>query len=81
MGNNDSSNKEQSAEKVQIKQQFQDWILDLGEEMSKKKLANLVLTIMTDQDHNEKAKRKSIKMLIKTLIRNGGLTAKIVSQI
>jgi hypothetical protein len=54
---------------------------DFCDEMGKKKLANLILSILIDSEGSEKAKRKSIKMLVKTLIRNGGLTAKIVSQI
>jgi hypothetical protein len=70
-----------SAEKVRIKRDFEDWMGDFCDEMGKKKLANLILSILIDSEGSEKAKRKSIKMLVKTLIRNGGLTAKIVSQI
>ena len=70
-----------SAEKVKIKQDFEDWMADFSDEMGKKKLANMILGILIDSEHPEKAKRKSIKMLVKTLIRNGGLNAKIVSPI
>ena len=66
-------------EKNQIKQNFEDFINDLGDKINRNQLSNMILSILIDEDGSEKAKRKSIKMLVKTLIRNGSLNAKIVS--
>lgn len=85
LGENDYPYEIASSSKEKVKQQFEDWIInDIGgpdQVLTRTKLGNMILSVLLDEDHNEKAKRKSIKMLVKTLILNGGLKAKIISQI